>query len=154
MFLPNMNFIYLTISEIWPEQDFSMSRSLWQGQGKIKVRLWCGTTTSPNQCLYHIWTSYTLQFLRYGRDKIFQGQGHYGKVKSQIKVKLWRCTPTPPTNVRTKYKHPTPYSYRDLARKRYFRGPPSRTPWVKTIPQSLFRLWGENKNQWWALVFL
>ena len=26
----------------------------------------------------------------------FKGQGHYGKVKGQIKVRSWRCTPTPP----------------------------------------------------------
>ena len=39
MFLPNMNFLHLTVSEIWPGQDF-------------------------------------------------QGQGHYSKVKGQIKVKL------------------------------------------------------------------
>ena len=26
----------------------------------------------------------------------FEGQGHYSKVKVQIKVRPWRCTPTPP----------------------------------------------------------
>ena len=38
----------------------------------------------PNQCPYPKSSSYTLQFPRYGQDKIFQG--HYGKVKGQIKV--------------------------------------------------------------------
>ena len=94
MFLPNMNFLHLTVSEIWPGQDFSSSRSLRQGQ--IKVKLWRGTTTLPNQCSYQIWTSYTLRFRRYGQDKIFQYQDHYGKVKGQIKVKLWRGTTTLP----------------------------------------------------------
>ena len=189
------------VSDIWPGQDFSRSRSLRQGQ--IKVKLWRGTTTLPNQCSYQIWTSYTLRFPSYGPDKIFQGQGHYGKVTGQIKVKLWWGTTThpnqcpyqiwtsytlrflrygpdkifklkvttarskvksrlnydvahlhPPTNVPTKYHHPTPYSYWDLARTRYLppparpparptARPPSRTPWVKTIPQSLLRLWGK-----------
>ena len=31
-FLPNTNFLHLTISEIWPEQDFSTSSSLQQGE--------------------------------------------------------------------------------------------------------------------------
>ena len=26
----------------------------------------------------------------------FKGQGHFSKVKDQIKVTPWRCTPTPP----------------------------------------------------------
>ena len=59
----------------------------------------------------------------------------------------------PPTNVPTKYQHPTPYCYWDLALTRYLptparptARPPSRTPWVKTIPQSLLRLWG--KKEW------
>ena len=43
------------------------------------------------------------------------------------------------TNAHTKYEHPTPYGLRDMDR------PPSRTPWLKTIPKSLLRMWG-NKN--------
>ena len=51
----------------------------------------------------------------------FIGQGHYSKVKGQIKVTPWRCTPTPPTNILTKYQLPTPYSFRDIARTRFYR---------------------------------
>ena len=47
------------------------------------------------------------------------GQGHYSKVKGQIKATLWHCTPTPPTNVPTKYKLPTPYSFSDTAQINY-----------------------------------
>ena len=38
-------------------------------KGQIKVTLWQGTTTLPNQCSYQIWTSYTLQCLRYGPER-------------------------------------------------------------------------------------
>ena len=69
MFLPNMNFLHLMVSEIWPRQDFSRSRSLWQGQ--IKVTLWCCTPILANQCPYQVSNSWTLQFPRYGPDKIF-----------------------------------------------------------------------------------
>ena len=37
MFLPNINFLHLTVSEIWPGQDFSRLRSLRQGQ-RVKSR--------------------------------------------------------------------------------------------------------------------
>ena len=64
-------------------------------QGFFYVSLWIGLNnmgmllkwSSPNQYPYEISTAYTLQFPRYGPDKIFQG--HYGKVKGQIKVTLW-----------------------------------------------------------------
>ena len=48
-----------------------------------------------------------------GQD--FQGQGHYGKVKGQIKAPVECCTPTPhnkcPCPVSTSY----PYSFPDIA---------------------------------------
>ena len=56
----------------------------------------------------------------------FIGQGHYGKVKGQIKVTPCCCTPTPPTNVPSKYQLPTPYGWRDIARTRFYR---SRSLW-------------------------
>ena len=46
----------------------------------------------------------------------FKGQGHYDKVKGQIKVRPWHCTPTPPNQVPTKYQLPTRYGFRDIAR--------------------------------------
>ena len=67
-----------------------------------------------------------------GQD--FQTQGHYGKVKGQIKVRPWRCTPTPPNQC--PYQVSTSYTLQFL---RYnFFPPPARplirTPWVKIIP--------------------
>ena len=43
--------------------------------------------------------------------KDFNCQGHCDKVKDQIKVTPWCCTPTPTTNAPTKYQHPTRYSF-------------------------------------------
>ena len=128
---------------------FYGSRSLRQGQ--IKVTSWCCTPTTPNQCHYHVSTSYTSQFPRYSPDNILKVQvttaktkvksrshhdiahlhpltnvptkcqlpTHYGfrdiawtrfyisrslrQSQGQIQVTPWRCTPTPPTNVSTKY---------------------------------------------------
>ena len=38
----------------------------------------------------------SINFLHLTVGQDFIGQGHYGKVKGQIKVRLWRCTPTTP----------------------------------------------------------
>ena len=51
----------------------------------------------------------------------FIGQGHYSKVKGQIKVTPWHCTPTTLTNVPAKYQLPTPYGFQDIARGRFYR---------------------------------
>ena len=51
----------------------------------------------------------------------FKGQGHYNKVKGQIKVTPRCCTPTPLTNVLTKHQLLTPYSFQDIAQKRFYR---------------------------------
>ena len=51
----------------------------------------------------------------------FTGQGHYSKVKGQLKVTSCHCTPAPPTNVPTKYQLLAPYSFRDIARTRFYR---------------------------------
>ena len=67
---------------------------------------------------FQIWTSYTSQFPRYGPDKIFQGQGHYGKVKLRSNYDEAQLHPL--TSVPTKYELPTPYSFWDMARTRFF----------------------------------
>ena len=54
-----------------------------------------------------------------GSCKDFIGQGHFSKVKGQIKVTPWYCTPTTLTNVPTKYQLPTPYCCRDIAETRF-----------------------------------
>ena len=51
----------------------------------------------------------------------FISQGHYNKVKGQIKVTPWHCTPTPLTNVPTRFQLPTPYGFRDIAQTRFYR---------------------------------
>ena len=45
-----------------------------------------------------------------GQD--FIGQGHYGKVKGQIKIRPWRCPPTPPNQC--PYQVSTSYTLRFL----------------------------------------
>ena len=52
-----------------------------------------------------------------GQD--FTGQGHYGKVKSRSDHNVAHLHPL--TNVPTKYQLPTPYSFRDIARTRFYR---------------------------------
>ena len=64
-------------------------------------------TYTRNQGPYQVSTSYTIHFLRYSPGQDFQTQGHYSKVKSQIKVRPWRSTPLPlnqcPYQVSTSY---------------------------------------------------
>ena len=52
-------------------------------------------------------------------DKIFQGQGHYGKVKSKSNYDVAQLHPQ--SNVPTKYELPTPYDFRDIAWKGFLR---------------------------------
>ena len=49
----------------------------------------------------------------------FKGQGHYDKVKSRSDHDIAHLLPL--TNVPTKYQLPTPYSFRDIARTRFYR---------------------------------
>ena len=49
----------------------------------------------------------------------FIGQGHYGKVKSWSDHDV--AHPHPLTNAPNKYQLPTPYSFRDRARTRFYR---------------------------------
>ena len=70
MSLPNINFLHLTVTEIYPRQDFIGQGHSGKVKGQIKVTLLHCTPTTPNQCPYHVSTSYTLQFPRYKPDKI------------------------------------------------------------------------------------
>ena len=56
-------------------------------------------------------------------QQYFKGQGQYDKVKGQIKVTAHL---QPLTNVPTMYQLPTPHSFRDIARTRFYR---SRSLW-------------------------
>ena len=144
MFLPHMNFLHLTVFEIWPRQDFSRSRSLQQG--KIKVKLWRCTAIPCNQCPYQISTSYTLRFPRYGPDKIFKVKvtTARSKVKSRLNYDVAHLHPL--TNVPTKYHHPTPYSYWDLARTRYLLPPARPTARPPDRPPAQPDAMGENNT--------
>ena len=61
----------------------------------------------------------TVSEIQPGQD--FIGQGHYGKVKGQIKVTSRRCIPTPPNQCPYHVSTSTPYSFRDIARTRFYR---------------------------------
>ena len=67
MSLPSINFLHLTVSEIYPGQDFIGQGHYSKVKGQTKV-----TPTPLNQCPYQVSTSYTLRFLRYSLDKIFK----------------------------------------------------------------------------------
>ena len=70
----------------------------------------------------------TVSEIEPGQD--FQTQGHYGKVKGQIKVRPWRCTATPPNQC--PYQVSTSYTLRFLrdSPDKLFpvARPPARTP--------------------------
>ena len=64
---------------------FYRSRSLRQGQRFNQRHTKTLHTYTPNLCPYQVLTSYALQFEIYPGQN-FQTQGHYGRVKGQIKV--------------------------------------------------------------------
>ena len=119
MSLPRINFLHLTVSEIYPGQDFIRQGHYGKVKGQIKVKLWGCTPTNPNQCPYQVSTSYTLQFPRYNLDKIFKLKvtTARSKVKSRSHHDVAHLHTL--TNVLTKYQLPTPYSFRDITRTRF-----------------------------------
>ena len=63
-------------------------------------------------------TSYTLQFLRYSRDKILKVK--ITTVRAKAKSELHHdVSYLHPSHITTKYQLPTPYSFRDIARTRF-----------------------------------
>ena len=50
----------------------------------------------PNQCPYHVSTSYTLWFLGYSPDKVLKVKVTMARSKVKSRVPPWHCTPTPP----------------------------------------------------------
>ena len=123
-----------------PLQRLYRSRSLHKGQGHTKTL----HTYTP----YQVSTPSTLRFPKYNLDKIFKL-----KVKGQIKVISWRCTPTSPnqwqgqsrshhgvahlqlpTNVPNKYQLPTPYSFRDITQTRFYRSRSPQQGEIKVTP--------------------
>ena len=144
MSLLSINFLHLTVSEIYPGQDFIGQDHYGKVKRQIKVSLWRCTPTLTNQCPYQVSTSYTLRFPRYSPDKIFKLKvtTARSKVKSRSDHDVAHLHLT---NVPTKYQLPTPYSFWDTARINFFpphTRPPIRTPWVKTIPRQPLRAVG------------
>ena len=101
---------------------------------KVKIR--SHHTVAHLQPLRDVPTKYQLptpySFWHIAQPRFYRGQGHYGKVKGQIKVKSLQqgqikislshydvAHLRPPTNVPTKYQLPTPYGFRDKARTRF-----------------------------------
>ena len=74
----------IKVSEILPGQDFK--GHYCKIKNHIKVISLCSTPTPLNQCHSQVSSSYTLLFQHHSLDKIFTSQGHYSKVKGQIKV--------------------------------------------------------------------
>ena len=62
----------------------------------------------------------------------FIGQGHYGKVKSRSDHDAAHLHPL--TNVATTYQLPTPYSFRDIARTRFYRSRSLQQGQIKVRP--------------------
>ena len=121
MSLPSINFLHLTVSEIWPRQDFL-------GQGHYdQVKLRSHYDVAHLHLLTNVPTKYQLttpyRFQDIARTN-FIGQGHYGKVKSRSHHDVAHLHPL--TNVPTMYQLPTPYSFRDIARTRFYK---SRSLW-------------------------
>ena len=76
--------------------------------------------TPPNQCPYQVSTSYTLPFLRYSPDKIFELKvtTARSKVKSRSGYDVAHLHIL--TNVPTKYELSTPYGFWDTAWTNFF----------------------------------
>ena len=62
----------------------------------------------------------------------FNGQGHYDKVKSRSHHDAAHLQPL--TNVPTKHQLPTPYGFRDIARRRFYRSTSLRQGQIKVTP--------------------
>ena len=92
-------------------------------KGQIKVRPWCCIPTPPNQCPYHVSTSYTLRFLRYSPDKISKLKTTVARSKVKSRSDHDDAHLHILTNVPTKYQLPTPYGFWDTARTNFFPRP-------------------------------
>ena len=75
----------------------------------------------PNQCPYQVSTFYILRNPRNSPDKILKLMVTMtrSKVKSRLQHDVSHLHPR--TSVPTKYQLPTPYSFRDIARTRFYR---------------------------------
>ena len=91
MSLPSINFLYLTVSEIQPRQDF-------KGQGHYsKVKSRSHYDVAHLQPLTNVPAKYQLP-TPYGCRDLFRTRFSNSRSlrQGQIKVRPLRCTPTPP----------------------------------------------------------
>ena len=70
MSLSSINFLHLTVSEIWHGHDFIGQGHYSKVKGQTKLTPLRCTPTLPSQCPYQVSTSYTLRILRYSPDNI------------------------------------------------------------------------------------
>ena len=92
-------------------------------------------TYTPDQCPYQTSTSYTLRFPTYSLDKILEVKvtTARSKVKSRSHHDVLHLHTL--ANVPTQYQLPTPYSFRDIARTRFFRSRSLRQGQIKVTPR-------------------
>ena len=111
MSLPSINFLHLTVSEIWPGQDF-----IGQGHyGKVKSR--SHHDIAHLHLLTNVPTKYQLPTLYHFRDI---ARTRFDRSRSKVKSRSHHDVAHlhPLTNVPTKYKLPTPYGFWHITRRR------------------------------------
>ena len=132
MSIPSINFLHLMVCQISPGQDF-----IDQGHyGNVIDQSNQSNTMTLHTYNHQPMTLPSIKFshlmvsdIEHRQD--FKGQGHFSKVKSRSHHDIAHLHPL--TNIPTKYRLPTPYSFRGIAQTNLF-PPPTQTPWVKTVP--------------------
>ena len=90
MSLPNINFLYLKVSDIYSQEKILKPKFI---TSRYKVKSRSHHDTAHLQPLTNVPTKYILQFLGYSPDKILKIS--VTTIKSKVKSQR-RCTPTPP----------------------------------------------------------
>ena len=93
--------------------------------GSVKVKFLMNSNTTLTVLNLHQKTDPKVQ-------QDFKGQGHYDKVKWRSHYDAAHLQLL--TNVLTKYQLPTPYSFRDIARTRFYRSRSLRQGQIKVTP--------------------
>ena len=113
--LPDIHCLNLTVSEIWPGQDFFKVKVI-MARSKVKSR--SNNDEAQLHPLTNVPTKYELPtpygFRDMARTRFFKVKGITARSNYDV-AQLY-----PLTNVPTKYQLPTPYGFRDMARTRFF----------------------------------
>ena len=136
MTLPNINFLHLTVSEIYHGQDFIGQGHYGKVKGQIKVMPWHCTPTPPHQCPYQVSTSYTLRFPRYRPDKIFKFKVTTARSNQGQTMMLHTYTSQPMSLPSINFLHLTVSEIQPG--QTFSRRLPMRTPWGKNVSWALF----------------